>query len=182
MLRNLFTQCLAAIGMASSLAVSVRAVRAQDTRPLELTAETRYYDFWAGTWHEVVNGRVDTSATRFVVTRAVHPAAYLEEWRMVIDSATTLRAVALRAWDKTTSRWMYTWVSDNGLFQQWDGVQVGGDWYIQREFNIEGDRFLSRQAWIPTGPNRLMRVMERSRDGGRTWQPRSRQEFVKTGR
>lgn len=53
----------------------------------------------------------------------------------------------------------------------------GDDWYIVREFEIQGDRFLSRQAWLPEGPDELTRVMERSFDGGRTWEPRSRTRF-----
>jgi hypothetical protein len=72
---------------------------------------------------------------------------------------------------------MFSWVSDNGLFQVWQGEKVGDDWYIVREFDFEGQKFLSRQAWIPDGANRLTRVMERSTDGGKTWQTRSRSVF-----
>jgi hypothetical protein len=54
---------------------------------------------------------------------------------------------------------MFMWVSDNGLFQVWDGQEVGEDWYIVREFEIDGERFLSRQAWLPRGEDELIRVM-----------------------
>jgi hypothetical protein len=152
-------------------------VRAQDTRALGDDPAMRYYDFWEGTWHQLVGGRVDTTRTAFYVRRDVHPAAFVERWRLVIDSTTTLHATALRAWDKTTRRWMYTWISDNGLYQVWEGRQVGAHWYIYREFDVQGDRYLSRQAWIPNGPNRLVRTSERSDDGGRTWQTRFREEY-----
>lgn len=69
------------------------------------------------------------------------------------------------------------WVSDNGLFQVWDGQEVGEDWYIVREFEIDGERFLSRQAWLPRGEDELIRVMERSFDGGKSWETRSRIRF-----
>jgi hypothetical protein len=72
---------------------------------------------------------------------------------------------------------MFVWVSDNALFQVWNGEKIGSDWYIVREFDFEGQRFLSRQAWIPEGRDRLVRVMDRSTDGGRTWQSRSRTTY-----
>jgi predicted enzyme related to lactoylglutathione lyase len=149
----------------------------QDTKSLTENAETHYYDFWPGTWYRVVNGKMDTASTRFKVSRSVHPAAFEEEWRMVIDSTTTMRATALRAWDKTNSRWMYTWVSDNGLHQVWEGRKVDGNWYIYRPFDINGDKYLSRQAWIPATPNRLMRISEKSYDDGKTWQLRFKEYF-----
>ncbi len=152
---------------------------AQDIKPLEENAETKYYDFWTGTWYKTVNGKVDTASTYFQVVRSVHPASYLENWRMVIDSVTTLRAVALRAWDKTNNRWMYTWVSDNGLHQVWEGRKVNNDWYIFKTFDINGDKYLSRQAWIPDGTLRLTRVSEKSYDDGKTWQLRFRESYEK---
>ena len=69
------------------------------------------------------------------------------------------------------------WVSDNALFQVWDGQKVGDRWYIVREFEIDRKRFLARQAWWPEGVDRVVRVSERSFDGGETWQPRFRQEY-----
>src|SRR5689334_15640823 len=81
---------------------------AQDTKPFTPEGDARYYDFWLGTWQQVKNGKIDPSGTTFVVTRSVNGAAMREEWRMVIDSTTKLAATALRAWDKTNARWMYT--------------------------------------------------------------------------
>lgn len=154
---------------------------AQDSGALGDDPAMHYYDFWEGTWHQVIDGEADTTGTVFHVERDVHPAAFIERWRLVIDSTTTLHATALRAWDKTTRRWMYTWISDNGLYQVWEGRRVGDHWYIYRQFDVQGDRFLSRQAWIPDGPNRLVRISERSDDGGRTWQTRFREEYVREG-
>jgi hypothetical protein len=166
--------------LAVALAVSASAPRplsAQDVRPLALTEDAKYYDFWVGTWYKEVDGRPDTSSTSFRVVRDVHPAAFHEEWRMVVDPTTRLRASAIRAWDKTAGRWMYVWVSDNGLFQVWEGRKVGDQWYIYRPFDVEGDKYLSRQAWIPEGPDRLMRVSEKSYDDGRSWQLRFREYY-----
>lgn len=159
-----------------ALLCQVSLALAQTDAAMTESEEIRYYDFWPGTWVEVVDGRPDTSATRFTVRRGVHPAAFEEEWRLVYDGAAH-HSVALRAWDQVANRWMFTWVSDNGLFQVWEGVKVDGDWYILREFEIDGEAFLSRQAWVPKGERRVVRIMERSFDGGRTWETRSRTTF-----
>lgn len=140
--------------------------------------DAHYFDFWPGTWVEVVDGRPDTSATMFRVRRSVHPAAFEEHWRLVYDGEPH-ESTALRAWDQTTNRWRFTWISDNALYQVWEGVKVGEDWYIIREFEIDDQAFLSRQAWIPVADDELVRVMERSFDDGETWETRSRTNFVR---
>ncbi|NIR45404.1 MAG: hypothetical protein GWN99_13380 [Gemmatimonadetes bacterium] len=141
--------------------------------------DAAYYDFWPGTWYRIVDGVVDTTSTRFHVVRSVHRAAFEETWRLVIDSATTINARALRAWDPGSERWQYVWISAGGLFQIWEGRKVGEDWYIYHEFEIEGERVLSRQAWIPVGPDRLVRISEHSSDGGQTWHVRFREEYAR---
>lgn len=166
----------AGIALALLALAAAAPLAAQTTAPFADTPEAHYFDFWPGTWVEVVDGVPDTSATRFVVRRSVHPAAFEERWRLVFDGR-ALHATALRAWDRTAERWMFTWVSDNGLYQVWEGRKFGDDWYIIREFEVDGERFLSRQAWIPRGEDELVRVMERSFDDGGTWEPRSRTVF-----
>ena len=162
---------------AAALALTgAHTAAAQTTRPLVENADTHYFDFFVGRWFPAVDGRVDTTGTSFTVRRSVNAAAFEEQWAQRLDNR-VLRSVAFRAWDQVANRWMFSWVSDNGLFQVWQGEKVGDDWYIVREFDFEGQKFLSRQAWIPDGPNRLTRVMERSTDGGKTWQTRSRGVF-----
>jgi hypothetical protein len=154
----------------------------QTDAPYAESADTHYFDFWPGTWAHLIDGRPDPKATTFRVSRSVHPAAYEEGWTLVDDKGVARRSRGLRAWDQTRQRWMFAWVSDNGLFQVWDGERVGEHWYIVRAFEVNGERFLSRQAWIPQGPDRLIRIMERSTDGGTTWQLRSRTEFGRVRR
>lgn len=158
------------------LQLTVPTAHGQTDAPMAESADTHYYDFWPGTWVEVVDGQPDTSATRFTVHRSVHAAAFAEDWRLVYDGAAH-HSTALRAWDQVTNRWRLTWVSDNGLYQVWEGMKVGDDWYISREFEIDDRVFLSRQSWIPQGKNRLVRSMERSFDQGQTWETRSRTSF-----
>src|ERR1700759_268625 len=106
-------------------------VRSQDTKPFVVEGDAKYYDFWVGDWKKILKDNKDTH-TEFKVSKSVHPAAYYEEWTMQTDSVTTLHAVALRAWDKINNKWMYTWVSDNGLYQVWDSMKLDGNWYIYK--------------------------------------------------
>lgn len=149
---------------------------AQTDAPFVPSDDTDYFDFWPGTWVEVVHGQPDTSATRFTVRRSVNPAAFVEEWRQVYDGAAH-QSIALRGWDQVTNTWRFTWLSDNALFQDWEGVKVNSHWYILKAFTINDQRLLSRQAWIPQANGHVLRVMERSFDDGQTWQTRSRTLF-----
>jgi hypothetical protein len=153
---------------------------AQDLSKVPDTPAQTYYDWWLGHWRREVDGKVDTSATEFLVTRSPS-GAIVEHWRMAFDS-TSLRATGLRSFDKAWNRWMYVWTSSAGHFQVWEERRVGEKWYIYREFDIGGDRYLSRQAWLPDGADRLTRISEKSYDGGVTWQPRFREVYVRVAR
>jgi len=166
-----------AVVTALALTLSSSTARAQDLPSLPFPAAAGYFDDWEGTWYQVVDGQPDTTATRFVVRRGVHPASWVEDWRMV--TADTLAAMGIRSWDATRDRWGYLWVSAEGHFQVWEGRLVDDDWYIYREFQFPNDRYLSRQAWLPVAPGRIHRVSQKSYDGGRTWETRFEQDFVR---
>ncbi|MGH9348101.1 MAG: hypothetical protein ACRD26_12645 [Vicinamibacterales bacterium] len=163
---------LAAAALAGLCALAVRTdLRAQDVRPFVESPDTLYYDFWVGRWADVTDGSTGAPVPVFIVTRGIHAGSLEETWSGV------LKARAFRTWDKTASRWMHVWVSDNGLFQVWEGRKVGRDWYMFKDFDIDGDRYLSRQAILPRGDREAERVSERSDDGGRTWTLRFRQRL-----
>jgi len=140
------------------------------------TDDRRYFDFWEGTWVQEVDGKPDTSKTVFRVTRSVNRNTFEEDWKMVLG-ATTMRAKGVRAWDDSTKAWPYLWISDAGHYQIWDGRKADGNWYIYRHFDFGTDKYLSRQAWIPESPTRLMRVSEKSYDEGKTWELRFKEYY-----
>ena len=126
----------AAVSIGVIAAGAVPAI-AQDVDPLVENADTAYYDFWVGTWIEEKEGVADPDGTRFEVLPSVHPAAFEEQWRLVLDDGQVLNSTALRAWDKTAGRWMYTWVSDNGLYQVWEGRKDRHGWWIYKQFDVK---------------------------------------------
>lgn len=142
----------------------------------EPSPEARAFDFWPGIWVQVIDGCPDATATTFTVRRSVGQSVFEERWKLVYEGAEH-RSTALRAWDSTAGRWRLAWADEEGRFQVWEGRKFDDHWYIVREFEIEGDRFLSRQAWLPEGRDELTRVMERSFDDGETWEARSRTRF-----
>ena len=151
----------------------------QDLNQPVKSPDAKYYDFWEGTWYRYENGKIDTSGTCFKVERGMHSAAFHENWRLVIDATTTLHATAIRAWDKTTSKWGYVWVSADSLFQVWEGVKVDNDWYIYKNFETNGERILSRQAWILQKNGLVLRTSEWSQDNGNSWKLRFKEHYQK---
>ena len=151
------------------------ASAAQAQRPeSEHSADLHYYDRWPGVWHRIEGEQLDSLPT-FVVRRGPGNS-FLEDWYQVIEG-TREPSFGLRSWDLETSTWRLIWVSDPDYFQIWDGLKAEDGWYIIRRFGEGADSFLSRQAWIPQGSDRLYRTIERSTDGGKSWTFRYREHY-----
>jgi hypothetical protein len=147
---------------------------AQDMNPLVLTEDAKYFNFWEGTWYGINdNNSIDTTL-RFQVKRSVHPASFLEEWKMGNG-----KSFALRSWDKTNGKWGFVWISENGLYQVWDSKLYDGHWYIVREFDINGDKYLSRQGFLLQKDGTVLRVSEKSYDD-KKWEVRFKQRLKKS--
>ena len=147
---------------------------AQDTKPFSAEGEANYFDFWEGTWFEIKDDGTLDSAAYFKVVRSIHPACFTEEWHF----ANGMRSIATRAWDKTNNKWGFVWVSDNGLYQVWDSKKVDGNWYIYKQFTINGDTYLSRQGFIPQADGTVLRISEKSYDE-KKWELRFKQRLKK---
>ncbi|MGK2864928.1 MAG: hypothetical protein ACSLE0_23550 [Chitinophagaceae bacterium] len=153
-----------------------QAVPAQDSNSLVLTEDAHYFDFWEGDWYEIKeNNKVDSNSY-FKVKRSVHPASFIEEWQLGNGS----KSIALRAWDKTNSKWGFVWISDNGLYQVWDTRKINGQWYFCKSFNVNGDVYLSRQGFIQQPDGTVLRISEKSYDE-KNWELRFKQILRKAG-
>ena len=143
----------------------------------QTTTDKQYFDFWEGTWYQVIDGKPDTTATRFIVQKGINEFTFIESWTMVATKDDILNASGLRSWDELNKKWMYIWISAENHFQIWEGRKSKGHWYIYKTFNIDGDIYLSRQGWIPIGSNEIMRISEKSYDDGKTWQLRFKEYY-----
>jgi hypothetical protein len=147
----------------------------QDTKPLTLNSDAHYFDFWKGTWYALKEDNTLDTAAYFKVTQGVHAAAFEEEWQFFTPDG-RLKSKAIRAWDKTNNKWGFVWVSDNGLYQVWDTKKIDGNWYLYKEFDVNGDKYFSRQAFIPQQDGTVLRVSEKSYDEIK-WQLRFKQRL-----
>ena len=135
--------------------------------------DSSYYEFWAGNWHQVIDGEI-SETPRFIVRRGMYSNAFEESWVME-----GYMAKAWRAWDSRSRKWDFAWVADIGLFQIWEGRKVDGRWYIYRTFIIDDEEVLSRQAFIPENESTIIRTSEHSTDQGQTWSLRFRETYKK---
>lgn len=146
----------------------------QDMKPFIPEGDAKYFDFWEGTWCLLKDDNTVDSTVCFKVQRSVHPSAFTEEWGTLKDRS----AVALRAWDKTNNKWGFVWVSANGLYQVWDTKKIDGNWYIYKQFTVEGDTYLSRQSFILQPDGTVLRISEKSYDE-KKWEVRFKQRLKK---
>ncbi len=145
---------------------------AQDTKPFIPDGEARYFDYWEGTWYEIKEDNSLDSNSYFKIKRGVHPSSFIEEWHF----SNGMSSMALRSWDKTNNKWGFVWVSDNGLYQVWDTRKIDDDWYIYRQFTINGDTYMSRQGFILQTNGTVLRISEKSYDE-KTWELRFKQRL-----
>lgn len=136
-------------------------------------ADSTYYDFWVGDWHQIVDGEM-ADEPRFKVKRGLYSNHLEEEWQME-----GYRAKAWRGWDSTSDQWVFTWVSELGHYQVWEEKKVGDHWYMFKSFNINGEEVLSRQAFLQQPDGTVIRTSEHSQDGGENWMLRFKEEYVK---
>lgn len=76
-------------------------------------------------------------------------------------------------------KWFYSWIAQ-GFHQLWEGRrEPDGQWRFYREWYLNGEKILSRTYWTPTAPDKLERIVEQSRDNGKTWKPHVKNLFIR---
>jgi len=140
------------------------------------TDDSNYYKDWVGQWYEVIDGKTNEFPS-FVVTKSLYDSSFEEVW---MQGKGGHYGKAWRAFDGRTKKWDFAWISTDGLFQLWEGKKENGLWYIYKYFILDnGDKVLSRQAFIIKDKNHMTRTSEHSRDEGKTWTLRFTENFVK---
>jgi hypothetical protein len=153
---------------------TLKLCQSQDTNAFVPEGDAKYFSFWEGKWVVVTENNTLDSNNYFIVKKSVNPASYVEEWHF----SNGMSSFAIRAWDKTAGKWGFVWISDNGLYQVWDTKKVDGHWYIYRNFDINGDKYLSRQGFIPQPDGTVIRISEKSYDD-KSWELRFKQKLKK---
>lgn len=133
--------------------------------------EASAFDFQIGVWQQVDGDQVHE------IKKVLDGCAILEIWK----EGGTDYAVALKSCDEGKhsdgeQRWFYSWVA-SGYHQLWEGRKEEGQWRFYREWVLEGQPILSRTYWTLISENSLERIVEQSRDGGKTWSPHVKERY-----
>jgi hypothetical protein len=131
--------------------------------------EARDFDFHLGTW-VTRDGKETHQIEKFLDGCAIR-----ETW----TGEGGQFAAGVKSYDKGRWRWMYSWIGRGFYHQLWEGRKEDGQWRFYREWALDGQAILSRTYWTLLADGSIDRIVEQSRDGGKTWKPHVKTNFVK---
>lgn len=135
--------------------------------------EANAFDFQIGVWQQVEGKQIHE------IKKSLNGCTIQEVWK----TGDTDFAIGLKSCDEGKHRdgkhrWFYSWVS-SGYHQLWEGRKEEGRWRFYREWLRDGQPILSRTYWMPISAKTLERIVEQSRDGGKTWLPHVKEQYTK---
>ena len=126
--------------------------------------EYRQFDFWVGDWDVSSvgrDGKLRKSHNR--ISRIQSGCAVLEEY----DTPTGYSGISINYYDASTSRWVQTWIDNQGQpIVHSGGVEDGS--MVLRDEPAEG-RPRNRTTWTPGPGGTVRQHWEQSKDGDQTW-------------
>lgn len=135
--------------------------------------EANAFNFQIGIWQQVEGNQVHE------VKKVLNGCAIQEVWKAnEAEYATALKSCDEGRHRDGKHRWFYSWVS-SGYHQLWEGRKEDGQWRFYREWLREGQPILSRTYWTPIAAITLERIVEQSRDGGKTWLPHVKERYTR---
>jgi hypothetical protein len=137
-------------------------------------AEMKAFDFQIGIWQSKDGNEVHE------IKKILNGCGVWEIWTRNGSE----QAVALKSFDSGRhtatgeQKWFYSWAA-SGFHQLWEGRKENGQWRFYRQWVLEGQPILSRTYWNPLADGSIDRIVEQSRDGGKTWKPHVKVNFVR---
>lgn len=124
---------------------------------------------WEGSSYSVAGQDTTEDATMLVESAPLYGGCALEErWRAVQGGKTLFNARVLRAYDAATARWLVYYVDDGVNSQFYEGKLESGRWRFLRTRMDGSTPIQVRLTWLAAGQG-YEQLIERSRDGGKTW-------------
>ena len=124
---------------------------------------------WKGSSYSVARRDTTEDATMLVESARLYGGCALEEkWSAVQGGKTLFRARVLRAFDAASLRWLVYYVDDQLNSQFYEGRYESGRWRFLRSRMDGATPIQVRLTWSPAGQG-YEQLIERSRDGGKTW-------------
>jgi hypothetical protein len=127
----------------------------------------RQFDFFVGDWDTYDVGSPDSVVARNRVGLILGGCVVHE----VYDQNDGVRGESFSIYDASRDRWHQTWVTNRGTLLLLDGKLEDGRMVLTgTEPGADGTSALLRGTWYVEG-TAVRETAERSRDGGRTWEP-----------
>ncbi len=153
-----------------------RLVAAADQAAHPCESDPRYhaFDFWVGDW-DVYMGRQAVGSNR--IERIEHGCALLESWTDGYGGT----GKSLNDFDPVDGKWRQSWVDEAGSIVHYEGGIEGGAMRMKGWSHAAGAAQLARATWTPRPDGSVRQVLERSSDGGKTWNVAFDAVYVKKG-
>ena len=154
--------------------IMLLAVSAFAQTPLCENAEAKAFDWQIGVWQSHDGKQVHE------IKKIIDGCIIQEIWKT--EGKET--AVALKSFDNGNhnktgeKKWFYSWVA-KGFHQLWEGRKEDGQWRFYRSWFSNAEAVLSRTYWLQISDDKLERIVEQSRDEGKTWKPWVRDLFIR---
>lgn len=124
------------------------------------TADAKAFDFLLGEWRAAEN-----AAATMRIEKVLRGCALREVWQEGQGEAWLLRS-----FDAARQKWFLLFLMGDRLFyQSWEGRWEANQWRFYREWMLEGQAILSRTYWNPLPNGSFEKIVEQSRDSGKTW-------------
>lgn len=133
------------------------------------TGDAKEFDFQIGAW-VTRDGRETHLIEKFLDGCAIR-----ETWTREGKQY----AAGVKSYDKTRRAWLYSWIGKDFYHQLWTGRRENGEWLFYREWTDQGQAVLSRTWWGRLPDGSIDRIVEQSRDAGKTWKPHVKVNFVR---
>jgi hypothetical protein len=142
----------------------------------EVRIEKRFFDFLIGEWTieraETPTGVEIRGDDHYKFTKALDGNAILSEWhfnRGTKAKPDYAHAMYVTAFDTSSKAWSFYYVSEKSA-QWWEGRKENSQWVFYKDFTPNGEKLLQRQMWRLKDQTTLVRVIENSKDGGKSWE------------
>lgn len=130
--------------------------------PCENDPKYKAFDFWVGDWDVSSSGQ---NIGHNLVTREMHGCLIHEHW-----SGGGL-GESFNYYDPHSGKWRQNWVDESGGIVWYEGSPAGpGVMHMEGGYaGAEGTTGLARVTWTLNADGSVHHLIERSADGGKTW-------------
>ena len=168
-----FNKIMSKFTLVFILILSTIGFAQQSVPPCE-TPEAKAFDWQIGTWESEDGKQVHE------IKKIIDDCIIVETWKTEGNQT----AFGVKSFDngnhhKTgAKKRFYSWMA-KGFHQLWEGRLEDGQWRFYRQWFSSGEAVLSRTYWTQISADKLERIVEQSRDEGKSWKPWVKNLFLR---